>query len=153
MSLIFWPYHVSGSSVRNAAAFTLTASFWPALAAKKLARPLSPFSPTPWPFTENSTRCDMPSQTSDRQSSVAPAPGFARCFRRVAPPVDPPQAKLVAINAREVGLATDPRRHAAVQRVIPDVEFPHGRRIDGRNEVAHAVHGIDDELVGADAVK
>src|SRR6266478_1278566 len=96
-------------------------SFSPCLAAKKLARPLSPFSPTPSLLASKLTRCDNPSQTYERPSRM-PAT----------------QAHLIAIDARKIGLAAQPRGHAAVERVIPDVQLPHGRRIDRGDKVAHA---------------
>src|SRR4051794_30845619 len=64
-----------------------------------------------------------------------------------------PQPDALPVDARKIGLAADARREAAVERVIPDVHLPGIRRVDGRDEIAHAVHGVDDELVGADAVE
>ena len=53
----------------------------------------------------------------------------------------------------KVGLAADLGPIAAVERVIPDVELPRGRGVDGRDEVDRVVHHVDDVLVGADAVE
>src|SRR5262245_62138865 len=77
MSLIAWPFQVSGSSLRYAAALTLSVSFCPLLAARKLARPFSPASPTPKPLAENSVRCDRPSQTYERPSRM-PSTHFSK---------------------------------------------------------------------------
>lgn len=44
--------------------------------------------------------------------------------------VDAAEANFVTVDAREVGLAGDPRSEAGVERVVPDVEFPDRRRID-----------------------
>ena len=44
--------------------------------------------------------------------------------------VDPAQADALAVDAGEVGLAADPAAVAAVERVIPDVQLPDGRRVD-----------------------
>ena len=58
-----------------------------------------------------------------------------------------------AVNAREVGLAGNLAPVSAVKRVIPDVELPWRRGVDGRDEIDGVVHHVDDILVGADAVK
>src|SRR5262249_14858588 len=67
--------------------------------------------------------------------------------------VDPAQAHALTVNAREVRLAADPGPVAAVERVVPDVELPGGRRVDRRDEVDHIVHHVDDIFVRADAVE
>src|SRR5262249_19093955 len=67
--------------------------------------------------------------------------------------VDAAEADFVAIDAGKIGLATDSRGHAAVQRVIPGVQLPDSGCIDGGNEIAHAVDRIDDELVSPNAIE
>ncbi len=67
--------------------------------------------------------------------------------------VDPAQADALAVDAGEVGLAADLGPVAAVERVIPDVELPRGRRVDARDEVDRVVDHVDDVFVGADAVE
>ena len=67
--------------------------------------------------------------------------------------VTPSQPDLVVINAGEVRLAAYPRTEAHVQCVIPDVEFPDRRRVDGRDEVDGVVRHVHNELVRADPVK
>ena len=67
--------------------------------------------------------------------------------------VRPAQADALAVDAGEVGLAADPAAVAAVERVIPDVQFPGGRRVDRRDEVDRVVDHVDDVFVGADAVE
>ena len=44
--------------------------------------------------------------------------------------VDPAQADALAVDAGEVGLAADLGAVAAVERVVPDVQLPGGRRVD-----------------------
>ena len=67
--------------------------------------------------------------------------------------VDPAQADALAVDAGEVGLAADLGPVAAVERVVPDVELPGGRRVDARDEIDRVVDHVDDVLVGADAVE
>src|SRR5260370_30015124 len=62
------------------------------------------------------------------------------------------QADALAVDAGEIRLAADPAAVAAIQRVVPDVELPIGRRVDRGDEVTHAVGDIHEILVGADAV-
>ena len=62
------------------------------------------------------------------------------------------QADALAVDAGEIGLAADPAAVAAVERVIPHVQFPHGRRVHRRDEVAQVVRHVHDVFVGADAV-
>src|SRR5262245_2751178 len=74
-----------------------------------------------------------------------------------------PDADFLAIDAREIGLATDSRAEAHVERVIPDVQLPDVRRVDGGHEIhgwnrpavpiRNLVRHIDDVLVRADAVE
>ena len=59
----------------------------------------------------------------------------------------------LAVNAREVGLAGDLGPVPAVERVVPDIELPGGRGVDGRDEIDRVVDHVDDVLVGADAVE
>src|SRR6185437_4649433 len=63
------------------------------------------------------------------------------------------QADPILVNAGKVRFAADSRGKATIQRVIPDIHLPREWRVDGRNEVASSVNGVDDELIGADAVE
>ena len=67
--------------------------------------------------------------------------------------VDPPQPHPVTVDAGEVGLAADPRREAAIECVVPNVELPHRWRVDGREKIAHAGRRRDNVLIGADPVE
>ena len=67
--------------------------------------------------------------------------------------INPAEADFVAVDAGEIRLAADLRPEAAIQRVIPDVEFPDARRIDGGDEIAHIMGDGDDVLVRPDAVE
>src|SRR5262249_52391906 len=58
----------------------------------------------------------------------------------------------LAVDAREIGLAADPAAVAAIQRVIPSVQLPDGRRVHGGNEIASIVSNVDEVFVGPDAV-
>ena len=42
------------------------------------------------------------------------------------------QTHFITIDTGEVGLTTDPRAESAVERVIPDVDFPRVGCVDGR---------------------
>ena len=67
--------------------------------------------------------------------------------------IDAAQPDLVAIETGEVGLAAEASPHAAVEYVVPDVEFPNHRRIDRRDEVTHAERASHDELIRSDPVE
>src|SRR4029450_13713922 len=72
-------------------------------------------------------------------------------------------ADFLAIDAWEIGLAADSRAESHVERVIPDVQLPDVRRVDGGHEIhgwnrpavrtRNLVRHIDDVLVRADAVE
>ncbi len=103
-----------------------------------LVRPPAPFSPTPRPI--------------DHAKSIRWLRPSLHVAAAVAQPVDPAvvverlvlgqldvgaaQADALAVDAGKVGLAADPGGVAAVERVIPDVQLPDGRRVDGRDEIA-----------------
>src|SRR5262249_26088959 len=67
--------------------------------------------------------------------------------------IRPSQADLVAVDAGEVGLTADAAGIAAIERVIPDVQFPDAGRVDGRDKVAGVVHDVDDVFVGPNAIE
>src|SRR5262249_4609677 len=54
------------------------------------------------------------------------------------------QTDSLAVDAGEIGLAADAGAETAIERVIPDVEFPYRRRIYGRNEVNRAMRNVRD---------
>ena len=57
-------------------------------------------------------------------------------------------------DAREIGLARDPRAEPDVQRLVPDVELPKVGRVHGRDEVDGVrVSHVHDVFIGADAVE
>ncbi len=72
------------------------------------------------------------------------------------------EADPLAVDAREIGLAADAGAEAAVQGVVPDVEFPRVGGVDGGDEIdgwnLFAVRSLDgvgdvhDVLVGADPI-
>ena len=51
------------------------------------------------------------------------------------PDIAAAQPDALAIDARKIGLAADARSIADVQRVIPDIQFPGIRRVDGRDDI------------------
>src|SRR3954467_8378813 len=97
-----------------------------------------------------------------RETIAAVAPAIAHAldpfikiqlFTRQLLHVDAPQSHAVAVNARKIRFSTDPRRKSAIKRVIPDIQFPDARRIDGGNEIANAVGYINDIFVGANTIE
>src|SRR5207247_1474891 len=66
----------------------------------------------------------------------------------------PSGADAAVVDAGKICFAADPRAEADVQRVIPDAQLRHRRRIDGGDEVDHArMRDVDDVFVGANAVE
>ena len=80
-------------------------------------------------------------------------PPSDRSRARIELDVAAAQSDAVAVDAREVGLAADAGAEARVERVVPDVQLPRRRRVDGGDEVDGVVRHVDDVLVGADAVE
>ena len=67
--------------------------------------------------------------------------------------VEPAQSDAFPIDAGEVGFATDSGAKTTVEGVVPDVEFPVDRRVDGGDEVNRIVGHVHDVLVGPDAIE
>ena len=67
--------------------------------------------------------------------------------------IDATQTHFISVNTGEIGFTADPGSHAAVQRVVPDVEFPDGGCIDCGDKVAGTVGGRDDEFVCSDSIE
>ena len=73
------------------------------------------------------------------------------------------EADLLAVDAGEVGLAADARAESGVERVIPDVQLPGVRRVDGGHEIdgrhelairaGNLVSDVHDVFIRADAVE
>ena len=61
-------------------------------------------------------------------------------------------ADAVIVYAREICLTADPATVAAIQGVVPDVQFPDRRRIHGADEITSIVGDVNQVFVGADAV-
>src|SRR5262245_55356623 len=72
---------------------------------------------------------------------------------RVELDVAAPQSDAFAVDEREVGLAAYARAEAGVERVVPDVQLPGRRRVNGRNEINRVVRHVNDVFVRADAVE
>src|SRR5690242_15473669 len=65
-----------------------------------------------------------------------------------------PLADTAVRNARKIRFARYARSEAHVQRVIPDVEFPHIRRVHGGDEIhCIGVGYVHDVLVRSDSVE
>src|SRR5438445_553830 len=67
--------------------------------------------------------------------------------------VNTSQSDFVAINTREVSFAADAGLHSTVQSVVPDVQFPDHRGINGGNEITSVLCRRHDEFVGADSIE
>ena len=57
------------------------------------------------------------------------------------------------VDTRKIRLPADARAVARIQRVIPDIEFPGIRCIDGGYEIDQILGDTHDVFVGADAVE
>ena len=68
--------------------------------------------------------------------------------------VDAPLANTAVGNARKIRFARHARSETHIQRVIPDVEFPHVRRVHGGDEVhGIGVGHVHDVFVRSDSVE